>query len=156
MEENRALDWDSEIENDGEGYVLLEPGTYSFTVTDLERAWFNGSEKAIPCNMAKLTLRCEGADGSMGNIRDSLFLNTKNEWRLCQFFIAIGQRKHGEKLRPNWSKVLGSTGMVEIEYDKRNLNDDGSPKYNRVKAYIEPTEEMAAPAAPQKKWQLGK
>lgn len=155
MEENRALDWDSEIENDGEGFVLLDPGIYSFTVTDLERAQFAGNDKAPQCPMAKLTLRCEGVDGSVGTVKDSLFLTTRNEWKLCQFFTSIGQRKHGEKLKPAWNQVLGATGMLELEYDKKVLNDDGTPKYNRVKAYKEPTEN-SAPVAPQKKWQIGK
>ena len=155
-DKNRVFDWDDEIENDGEDFVLLPPGTYSFTVTDFERAYYNGSEKAPACNMAKLVLRCEGEDGSMGNVRDTLFLTAKNEWRLCQFFTAIGQRKHGERLRPQWNKVLGSTGLVNITYDKRNTNDDGSAKFNRVEAYLEPAETTAVPASAQKKWQIGK
>lgn len=156
MDENRALDWDSEIEKDGAEFTLLEPGIYSFTVTDFERAQYAGSDKVPPCPMAKLTIRCEGTDGSVGSVRDSLFLNTKNEWRMCQFFTAIGQRQHGERLKPNWSKVLGSTGMVRIKYDDRAKNDDGSPKFNRVDAYIDPKDAPQVPAVPQKKWQLGK
>ena len=41
---------------------------------------------------------------------------------------------------------------MKLEYDKKNLNDDGSPKYNRVAKYLEPVESVA----PAKKWEIGK
>ena len=146
------FDWDSAIENDRQEFVLLEPGDYAFTVVGFERARFEGNAKAPECNMAKLTLECTGADGSTAQIRDTLFLTSRNEWRLCQFFTAIGQRQHGERIVPAWNKVLGSSGMVKIGYDERNKNDDGSPKYNRVQAYLEP----ASAVQPAKKWTIGK
>ena len=31
--ENELFDWDSEIESDGQEYVTVQPGDYSFTVT---------------------------------------------------------------------------------------------------------------------------
>lgn len=152
VNDNYALSWDSEIENDGQEYEVLAPGDYTFSVTAFERAQYAGSDKAPACPMAKLTLTCTAADGTQGIVHDTLFLSAKNEWRLCQFFTAIGQRKSGEKLAPRWNQVLGASGMVKLEYDKKNLNDDGSPKYNRVSKYLEPVESVA----PAKKWEIGK
>lgn len=150
--ENYALGWDSEIENDGQVYELLEPGDYTFQVTGFERAQFAGNDKNPPCPMAKLSLTCTAVDGTQGRVNDTLFLNKNNEWRLCQFFTAIGQRQHGERLSPKWNQVMGASGMVKLEYDKKTLNDDGSPKYNRVAKYLEPVESVA----PAKKWEIGK
>lgn len=144
--------WDSPIENDGQEYTLLKPGDYTFTVNSFERAQFQGKGDNPPCPMAKLKLLCTGADGTQGIINDTLFLNSKSEWRLCQFFTAIGQRKSGEKLVPKWNAVLGASGMVKVEYDKNSLDDEGNPKYNRVAKYLEPVESVA----PAKKWQIGK
>ena len=148
------FDWDSAIENDGQEFVLLDPGDYSFTVTAFERAQFAGSDKSPACPMAKLTLNCTDSMGNTAQIYDALFLNSRNEWRLCQFFTAIGQRQHGEKLVPNWNKVLGATGTCTVGYDDRNKDEKGNPKYNRVTKYLEPAGGSAA--APAKKWTLGK
>lgn len=149
--ENYALDWDSEIEND-QSFAPLKPGDYTFQVTAIERAQFAGSDKAPACHIAKLTLTCTAVDGTQGVVHDSLFLLRNNEGRLCQFFTAIGLRKPGEKLAMCWNQVMGASGMVKLEYDKKNLNDDGSPKYNKVARYLEPVESVA----PAKKWEIGK
>ena len=61
-----ALEWDSIIEKESE-FVLLDDGEYDFTVTDLERGRFDGSEKMSACPMAKVTLAfiCEFAFGTV-------------------------------------------------------------------------------------------
>ena len=50
MDNNETFDWGSEIEEDGQQYVTLEPGDYVFTVTGVERKQFKGSEKIPACN----------------------------------------------------------------------------------------------------------
>lgn len=147
--ENVALSWDSVIENDGQDFVLLPPGEYSYTVVGFERKQFDGNDKAPACPMAKLTLECAAEDGTTARVTDTLFLSSRNEWRLCEFFTSIGQRQHGDKLQPRWNEVLGAKGTLKLNYDEKNKNDDGSPKYNRVEKYMEPA------ARPQKKWQMG-
>ena len=90
------LGWDSEIENEGSEFIVAEPGDYDFTVIGFERARFAGSDKMPPCNQAKLSIRIDipGASGEC-IIKHNLFLHSKTEWKLCEFFTAIGQRKKG-------------------------------------------------------------
>ena len=78
------------------------------------------------------------ATGEAVELKDSLYLNSKAEWKLSQFFLAIGQKKHGEPLRPNWNAVVGSRGKCEItinEYQK----DGETRKNNRIRNYKEYT-----------------
>ena len=60
---NGVLEWDSSIEDDGQGFVLLEEGDYEFTVSGLERARHAGSAKIPACPKAILTLSIETASG---------------------------------------------------------------------------------------------
>lgn len=132
-----ALDWDSEITKDDE-FELLPAGTYSFKVESLERARFAGSEKMSACNQANLTLILTGADGKQHKVFDSLFLHSKAEWRLSQFFTAIGQKKKGEPLKMNWNMVPGSTGRLELTVNKFTKKDGTPGENNRVGKYLPP------------------
>ena len=119
----KEIGWDDAIEN--EGTEPLPEGTYEFTVASMERAHFGGSEKMAPCNVANLDLLIKDKDGKEHHVFDSLYLNSKAEWRLSQFFLCIGQKKKGEALRPNWNEVPCSTGKVEVminEYVDKNGN----------------------------------
>lgn len=140
MTEEKALDWDAEIENDGEAkefYVFPDGSEVDFEVDTLTK---DRSEK-LDCPMAKLKLIL--SDGEHENSAfDNLILHTKAEWKLCQFFLAIGQRQHGEKLKPDWEAVEGSTGRCKVgirTYKKKN--DKGElveREANEVIRYLEP------------------
>ena len=132
-----ALDWDSEIEHDGSGFSILEPGTYTFKIVDLSRDRFKGSDKTPPCPQASLTIELSDAQGNTGRAFDNILLSSNFEWKLCQFFTAIGQRKHGEKLAPNWNKVVGSTGTCEVGKDTYT-KDGNTREKNVIKRYLEP------------------
>lgn len=152
----RALEWDSAIENDGGDFTLLAPGDYSFVVSDLTREQYEGSAKVPPCPRARIELEITAPDGSLAHVRDSFLLVDTMEWRICQFFLSLGFRKHGERMVMDWNKVMGARGSVRIKYDdspnaKKDAN--GKPMYNAVDKYLEPVQ---APAAPAKKWTVGK
>ena len=49
------------------------------------------------------------------------------EWKLCAFFRSIGQKKHGEPLKPNWGKVIGSIGKAHFK-QREWVNDKGETK----------------------------
>ena len=121
---DREFSWDDEIEKDSE-FVLLPPGDYDFTVADFERGRFSGSEKLPPCPSAKVQLQIK-KDGETATVFHKLYLHSRTEWGLTQFFTAIGQKKKGEKLTMDWSKVPGATGRAKIsvrEYDGREFNE---------------------------------
>ena len=60
---NEALDWNSDISNDGQDFVILPEGEYVFQVVDLEKGRHSGSEKLQPCPKATLTLEVRTAEG---------------------------------------------------------------------------------------------
>lgn len=108
------LGWDAEIENDGQEFVVAEPGDYNFVVTGFERGRFAGSEKMPPCNQAKLTIKLEIPGAAECIVKHNLFLHSKHEWKLCEFFTAIGQRKKGQKVSMNWNAVTGARGRCKV------------------------------------------
>ena len=138
-----SYDWDSTFQNEEKTFTLLPDGDYSFVVTGFERGSFEGSEKMPACPMAILTMDVTNGTDS-GTIQDRLFLNSRSEWRICQFFTAIGQRRHGEAIKPNWSKVQGSRGTLKLEISKFTKRDGTQGENNKVKQYYE---KQSAPAA---------
>lgn len=136
-EMSRELNWDDEIENDGSPYEVLPEGDYDFRVAKFERARHNGSEKIPPCNKAVLTLEVSDSE-KKGSLTVNLFLHSKFEWKLCQFFTAIGQRKHGERLRMNWTQVPGSMGRCHVGIRKWSGNDGKEHESNEVTEFYEP------------------
>ena len=136
MKNNGVLDWDSTIEDDGNGFVLLEEGDYDFVVSGMERGQHNGSAKIPACGKAMLTLSVESPQG-VAEIKESLLLHKSMEWKLSSFFRSIGQKKHGERLNMNWDAVLGSAGRAHIVQREYVGNDGTTKKANNVKYFID-------------------
>ena len=133
------LGWDAEIENEGQEFVVAEPGEYNFVVTGFERARFEGSAKMPPCNQAKLTIKLEipGATGEC-IIKQNLFLHSKSEWKLCEFFTAIGQRKKGQKVSMNWNAVMGARGRCKVSKRSFKNKDNKELWTNDIDKFLEP------------------
>jgi hypothetical protein len=142
--EDRALGWDDVIENDSADFVLLPEGEYSFEVKGFERGYFKGSTKIGACNQAVVNLEVFNADIS-GEIKHNLFLNTKTEGMLCEFFRAIGLRKHGDKGVMPWNKIAGCKGRCKVI--QKELTSDKGEKFfvNNVKKFLDPETEDDAP-----------
>jgi hypothetical protein len=139
----RAFDWDDVISADSSGgdYVTLPDGDYEFTVVGFEREIFSpGPNAKLPAGtkVAVMELHFEGFAPDQ-TIKERLFLHTRTEGILCAFFTSIGQRKHGESLRPDWKSVIGSKGRAKLgirEYEK-----DGEKRtINQVKRWLEPSD----------------
>lgn len=131
------LGWDDVIENDSPEFVILPDGDYDFEVIDFERGRHNGSEKLPPCNKAIVHIRIEGKEG-ISTIKHQLFLHTITEGMLCAFFAGIGQRQKGERLKMNWSRVVGSTGRAKVGIRKWTNNEGKEMVFNEVKKFYEP------------------
>jgi hypothetical protein len=144
----RELGWDDEIENDS-SFTLFPEGDYPFVVESYSRARFAGSDKIPPCHQAVLTLQVLGGkEKGLGvqALTANLMLHSKMEWKLCEFFLCIGQRKHGEKLRMDWSKVPGASGMCHIiQVPGRK---DPSRTFNQVDYFIDPEKSTPSENAP--------
>ena len=131
-----ALDWNSEISKESE-FELLPEGEYDFEVESFERGRFDGSEKMSACPQANLTLIVKDPDtGKSGKVYDTLFLHSKAEWRLSQFFSAIGQKKKGEPLCMNWNLVPGAKGRLKLIINKYTSKNGDQRENNRVSSYL--------------------
>lgn len=142
--ENDFLDWDDEILDDGE-FTLLEAGDYDFEVTSFERSY----TKKDNAPMAVLKLKVTDDGGASTTITERIVLKRSAEWKLSQFFRSIGQKKHGEKLKMDWNRVLGATGRCEIEVDTYTANNGKEQKNNRVKRFYDYDETKTATPEPE-------
>lgn len=145
-EVSRELGWDDEIQHDTPDLVTLPEGDYDFEVIDFERARHPGSENLPPCNKAVVKIRIEGQEG-VSIIDHNLFLHTKTEGFLANFFNGIGQRKRGEKITMNWNQVVGSRGRARVGVRKWE-----GKKYNEIKRFHDPFKEEEE----KKEFQAGK
>lgn len=141
---SQEMGWDDEIQNDGSPFEVLPEGDYRFRVEKFERARHGGSEKIPACNKAVLTLAVSDGVHS-GTVQTNLFLFRRFEWKICQFFTAIGQRKHGETIRMNWSMVPGSTGVCHVGTRKWKGNDGKEREGNEITEFYDPKEAPDVP-----------
>lgn len=143
----RELGWDDEIQNDGPDFVLLPDGEYPFEVTRMERARFQGSAKLPPCAMAILSISIDGGEKGKAFVTHRLYLHTRTEGLLCAFFESIGQRRHGEPLRPRWNEVPGSRGRCRLGVREYTKNDGTAATTNEIQRFLPPEENhRTAPA----------
>ena len=141
----KEIGWDEEIENEGGGFTLLKEGDYDFEVVEFKRGRHNGSAKMPACNKAMLKLRVSGG-GKSTTIEENLFLHSKVEWKLCQFFRSIGLKVSGEKVRMDWSRVPGAKGRCHVIVEKWKGNDDKERESNRVSEFYDAPSATVAPA----------
>lgn len=127
------LDWNGTIEHDAPEFTLLPAGDYDFQVVQLERARHAGSAKLPPCNKAIVHIRIEDA-GEVNIVKHNLFLHSRCEGLLCDFFAGIGQRQKGERKAMDWSKVVGAKGRAKIGI--RTYSKDGREyQANEIKKF---------------------
>ena len=141
MEENKVFDWDDIIDDDGEqnqkDWVLLPEGDFDFEVYEVEKSWYNGSDKMPACPMAILTLNFKHPDDGMNcRVWDRFFLCGKMEWKLSSFFRSIGEKEHGSKVKMDWDSVEGKTGRAHVIRTQYNGKDK-----NEIKFYIDKPEQ---------------
>lgn len=147
-ETERELGWDDNIQKESE-FTLLPEGDYDFTVKSFTRGRHQGSDKLPACN--KAIVKIEVADGTdTTTIEHNFFLHTKCEGILSSFFIAIGQKKHGEPLKMNWNSAVGARGKCKVYIDKWTSNNGNEMQSNKIRKFLEPTEN-----APQAKFTPG-
>lgn len=134
---DRILDWDSAIEDDGNGFVLLPEGDYEFVVSGFERGQHNGSANIPRCPKAILTLSITSPEGVV-QLKQDLFLCGKMEWKIAAFFRSLGLKKHGERLVPQWDKVQGEAGHAHVVQREYIGQDGTTKKANNIAYFIDP------------------
>ena len=133
--DSNIMNWDDTIESDGQEYVVLPEGDYTFTVTDFERGHFPGSAKIPPCNKATITIAIDN-DKGVANARFDLILYRTLEWKISSFFRCIGQKKHGEKVTMDWGKVVNSHGKAHIR-PRSYVKDGEERQVNDVERFLD-------------------
>ena len=133
--DGRELGWNDAIEHES-SFILLPAGEYDFTVKKFERARHPGSEKLPPCNKAVLTLTVHAPQGEV-DLTHNLFLHTKCEGILCDFFTCIGQRGRGEKLNMDWNRVIGAGGRCKVDVRDWTARDGSVKQSNEIKRFID-------------------
>lgn len=142
------LGWDAEIERDSPEFIVVPAGDYPFTVTAFERGRHAGSEKLPPCNKAILSIKLDiPEDQGICTIKHNLFLHTKTEGRICEFFTAIGQRKHGERVKMNWNAVTGARGRCKVSIRRYTGSNGEERETNEIIKFYEPEDAPPAPPA---------
>lgn len=117
MAENQgALSWDSQIEQES-SFVLLPEGDYDFVVEKMERGMYQPSPQAKireACPEAELTLKIQSSEGE-ATVKERLILHTATEWKISEFFIAIGQKPKGSHLLLTGVKCQGQLVVQRLK-----------------------------------------
>lgn len=140
-DEAKALSWDDTITIDSGDFITLKPGEYNFTVVDLQREYYEGSDKLPKCPKAVITCRINSAMGPV-DIKNNLFLTNRTMGLLAAFFTSIGMKKKGEPLKMEWNKVVGATGRCKV--GTREYRGDN---YNDIQRFLPPVEAQDVPTA---------
>lgn len=150
MADAKFLEWDSEITQDTQEFVLLPEGDYPFMVQGLEKAIYDGTSEKIGhgCPMAILKI-VVGTDDNHTSVQDKLYLSTSMEWKLGQFFRAIGQKTHGKAYKMDWNNVIGKQGLCRIKVEDWVDRDGKQRQSNKIERYLE-CDAVKAPTAPKK------
>ena len=115
--EDRELEFDDVITNDGEPFEPLEPGDYQFKIINYERSQYEPSaNSSIPrCKMATVHFEIIVPGGETRELKENYHMHTKMEWKLSQLFASVGLKKKGEPLRMDWNALPGLTGKCKIK-----------------------------------------
>lgn len=139
------LDLNGSIEQESQ-FIDIPVGDYDGIVDHCEVGkcpWDNPNYNGK--NMLTVFINVE-ADGQETQLRDNIVLVKSMEWKLSQFFLGTGQKKHGEPLQNLSRAIQEAAGLrVRISYveDKKRTRNDGTPYKNIGKYY----EKKATPAA---------
>lgn len=148
--EFEEIGYEGTIEDESGGFTLLPEGDYDFTVSKVTRGRYEGSTKMPACNSVTVELTVWGTQDK-AIITERFFLVRKFEWKLSQFFLSIGLKKHGEQLVMRWN-IEGMKGKCKIYVDTYKKDDGTEGKSNKVKkfyAYDEQVQTVSPPAVPQ-------
>ena len=112
-----AMDWDDEIEP-GEGFTVLPEGLAQFEVLRFDKAYKEKGKLGMVHVAVLKMLFTHKETGETGTKDVELPLHRKLQFRLYQFFTAIGQREHGDDgpFAPNWGRVVGELGCCMIKH----------------------------------------
>ena len=110
---NNGLGWNDSISKDSEDRALIPEGNYNARVLFVEKGEFMGSAKLSACPKAIITLMVDTGEYPTP-VTVQLLLRRKLEWKLKEFFRAVGLAKQGEEYRMNWENLKGAKLRVHV------------------------------------------
>lgn len=131
--ENEEMDFEAVIENEGNEFTLLPDGDYEFIVTKVTRGRFNGSDNVPACGEVKVEMKVGNSTDST-TITERFFMIRKFEWKLSQFFLSIGLKKHDEPLKMRWN-IEGMKGKCKVYVDNYTKKDNTQGQSNKIKKF---------------------
>ena len=142
----KELGWDDEIEKESPDFVTVPEGDYDFKIIGFERSRYTPGPgaKLPPCNMAVLNVEIVNSLG-ICNIQHRLYLHTRMEGRLSEFFASIGQKKKGERVRMNWNMVPGATGRCRVTIRNYKNKDGEDHQTNQISKFYEKEQKTWSP-----------
>lgn len=141
------IGYDGMIEEEGSDFVLLPEGDYEFTVNKVVRTRHEASQNLPECNEVDVEFTVWGASDK-AIITERFFLIRKLEWKLSQFFLSIGLKKHGEPLNMRWN-IEGMKGKCKVIVEKYQKRDGtGEGQSNRIKKFHAYDEDVKVASAP--------
>lgn len=139
------LDWEVELteEDDSSSFRLLDEGYYPFEVVSAKKSFTNGNP---PYKCVDLTLRV-GVAPETATVTDRIAMHSGMKWKIAQFGVSIGARRHGERTAFNPSETTGMRGWCEIEHREFTYtrgDKAGETGYsNNIARYIDPADAPA-------------
>lgn len=132
---DEILDYDDEIENEGSEFTVLPEGDeVVFTVKEVEKG--RNKDGTKPQVRVHLALESVAGNGRT-NVTDFITMTRKSEWKLCEFFTALGIRRHGERLKMRWD-IEGMSGRATVTVDEYTGRDGDLRQSNKIKKYLDP------------------
>lgn len=138
-----SMDWDSsldeaEAKTAASDFELLPDGEYEIEIKKLEKDSYTAGpgSKISSCPLAIVHVIAKSSDGKRNYFRERLYIHEDNKWRLFQFFVCLGLRKHGDgKSNMPWAQVEGATGRAKLGHRVSKTNGES---YQTVVRWLEP------------------
>lgn len=130
--EEKELQWDDTIEKDSQEFITLPEGDYDFEIEKYERSRSKGEGRLPACNMAVVYFTIKNPHGEDISVREYYILHTSMEWKLSELFCGVGQKRKGEKIKPNWTLLPGSTGRCKLKIEKYKDKEGKDQTANKI------------------------
>ncbi len=128
--------WNWELKTDDEGPQLIAPGTYPARISWLEQGDFLGRAKMPPCPKAVLTLMIDTGEGAQ-ELKTTLLVHPRMEWKLSEFFRSIGRKRHGEPLKMDWEGLVGLPLLVRVNH-RSYIDSSGEQRtVNNIERFLD-------------------
>ena len=89
--DTNMMGYDDVLESDGQEFVVLPEGDYTFTVSSIERGHFPGGQKIPACNKVTVNLAIDNDQG-IASARVDLILYRTVEWKIAAFSGVLARR----------------------------------------------------------------